>query len=646
MSAVAGVWNFGRRSSASEPLKRMLNAQQIYGPHDAREWRGEDIAVGRRLFRTLPEDAHDRQPLQSADGRFVLVADVRLDNRPELCTDVGVGSSSAAGLCDSAILLECLVKWGEGALDRIVGDFAFALWDSRDRKLLLARDFIGQRPLHYHRGDGFFAFASMPKGLHAHPDIPYAPDERAIAEFVALLPADGTRSFFEGIATVPAAHLVSVTSEGLVSRRYWNPSPPAEPWRRGGDHVEGVRHHLEVATRARLRGAAGGAVGSHLSAGYDSSAVTATAARQLALDSRWVVAFTAVPREGYDGPVPPNRLGDEGPLAAETAAMYPNIEHVLIRSGHRSPLDEIDRCFHLFDRPTLNLCNMVWTIAINAAARDRGLNVLLTGQTGNMSLSYSGAEFLPDLAGSGRFIRLAAEAIKLVANGSSSWRAVAAASLGPFLPAPLWRWINRLHGRNLDPGHYTAIRSERLAQLGLPGLAAERQLDLSYRPRRGAFDTRLWVMGRVDSANHNKGILAGWGLDQRDPTADRRLVEYCLALPMAAFVSGGEYRALARAVLADRVPRSVLDERRSGYQAADWHEGMTAARADLAQELSRLSPCAAAARTLDIARLQRLTDEWPAQGWEHYDVMAAYRLAMYRGVSAGHFLRKASGSNA
>src|SRR5689334_14583416 len=125
----------------------MLGAQQIYGPDDERQWCNGAVAIGRRLFRTLPEDRHDSQPLHTTDGRLSLVADVRLDNREELAAELGLSPSMVQQHCDAALLLECLNRWGEGALTRLVGDFAFALWNSPAQQLLLARDFLGQRPL-------------------------------------------------------------------------------------------------------------------------------------------------------------------------------------------------------------------------------------------------------------------------------------------------------------------------------------------------------------------------------------------------------------------------------------------------------------------------------------------------------------------
>jgi asparagine synthase (glutamine-hydrolysing) len=484
----------------------------------------------------------------------------------------------------------------------------------------------------------------MPKGLHALPQVPCEPDEQVVAEFVTLIPQGGGRSFFKGIDILEAGHVATVTPRGFAARRYWRPARPDPRNRRPSDYVEGLRHHFDQAVRSSLRGV-NGVVASHLSAGFDSSAVTATAARIMAKTAGKVVAFTSVPRENYTGQAPKNRFGDEGPLAAATAATYSNIEHVLMRSGALSPVEDLDRYFFLYDRPVLNLCNAVWASAINGAARERKISVMLTGQMGNMTISYGGNELLAELARRGRFLRLWEAGQQLLDRGTMSWKGLLATAFGPFVPPGFWQWLSERHGQKWEVTDYTAIQPDRLRQLDLKRLAAERHLDFAYRPRKNGFDTRLWVLRRVDPGNYNKGILAGWGLDQRDPTADRRLVEYCLSVPMDEYLHKGELRSLGRRALSDRLPAAVLDARHKGYQAVDWHEGLTAARADVAAEVGRLAPCEPAARVLDVGRMQQLIAELPDSGWERPEVMNAFRHALMRGISAGHFLRKAAGSN-
>src|SRR5262245_19306417 len=336
MTALAGMWRFDGRPDAAESCERMLAVQKLYGPDHGAQWSDSAVALGRRLMRVLPEDAFDCQPLIGGGGRYALVADVRLDNREELTEALRIPAPQASALCDAAILLAAIERWEDASLERVVGDYAFAVWDGARRRLLLARDPLGKRPLHYHRASKFFAFASMPKGLHALPDVPYAPDEDRIAEFLRLAPETGTKSYFLGIERVEPGHVVTVTTEGLATRRHWQPSKRQLVLRRPEDYSEAMRDLLDQAVSCRLRGT--GDVGVYLSGGFDSGAVAATAARLLAPSGRRLIAFTGAPREGYNGPAPANRIIDEAPYAAATAALYSNIEHGVVHNEGRSPL--------------------------------------------------------------------------------------------------------------------------------------------------------------------------------------------------------------------------------------------------------------------------------------------------------------------
>ena len=642
MTALAGFWSFGGGGEPTRTCERMLQAQRIYAPDPPARWSGGRIAIGRALAKSLPEDRFDRGAVSGGGGSRMLVADGRLDNREELCDALGISASEAAMMADSHILMRALDRWDEEAVDRLVGDFAFACWDEARQRLLLARDFAGQRPLHYHKGRDFFAFASMPKGLHALEAVPPEPNQEAVAQFVALLPESGPDTYWKRIERVLPGHLLVVTPEGLASRRYWNPVRRELRLARAEEYEEGLREQMDRAVRVRLRGT-GGRVASHLSAGLDSSAVAATAARLLAPEGGSVTAYTSVPREGFDGRGIGTSIADEGPLAASVAALYPNIEHVRIRTGAMSPLDKLDPFFFLFERPFLNLCNGTWSAAILDDAKARRLPVLLTGQAGNMTISYDGMQHLAELARQGRLLRLSKLAASLIGNGTRVGT-VAAQVFGPFLPVSLWDAVRRARGKGQSVIQTTAINQSQLP--ALERLAKERALDFSYRPRTDPWETRLWVMGRVDHGNYAKGMLGGWGVDVRDPTADRRLAEWCLSVPAAQFLHGGVPRSLARRAFRDRLPAEVLDERRKGYQLADWHEGLSAARPALEMEVERLRAVDPAGETLDLERMEKLLADWPEGGWHTDEVMRKYRLALLRGVSAGHFLRRASGSNA
>jgi asparagine synthase (glutamine-hydrolysing) len=348
VTALAGYWSFNGRANIAA-CRQMLDAQREFGPEAPVIQEVGPIALGARQFSMLPEDREGGSTINLSGGSLLLAGDVRLDNRAQLISELGYASSEANSLSDTGLLARAFHRWEEGALQRIVGDFAFAVWDGRRSRLLLARDFSGQRPLHYHRQSGFIAFASMPGGLHALREIPRAPDLRAMAQFLALVPEGDTGSYFEEIAKVPPGHLVTFTPDGTAVHRFWQPTLTPIRFPNDRDYEEAIQEKFDRAVGQRLRGQP--QVASHLSAGLDSASVTATAARLLRASGGRVTAFTAVPRPNYQGQAPAGRFADEGPLASETAALHPNIDHVLMPSPLRLPTEDLHRHFRLTNVP-------------------------------------------------------------------------------------------------------------------------------------------------------------------------------------------------------------------------------------------------------------------------------------------------------
>jgi len=635
MSALAGLWRLDGAPDAAAGCARMLQAQAIYGPGGPAQWAQSDVAIGRRLFSTLPEDRFDPGVVILGDGAR-LVADVRLDNRGDLEARLGLSRGACAAIADSAILGAAWSRWGEASLDYLVGDFAFAIWDPAKRRLILARDPFGRRPLHYHRARRLVAFASMPVGLHALEEIPLAPDEARLAAFLALRPEVGGGTFFAGVERLEPGGLVVIDSDRTTARRHYRPSARTLALKGPGDYAEALRERLDAAVGAQLRGG-GRNVGAHLSSGWDSAAVATTAARQVAENGGRVTAFTATPMSGYRGAAPNGRHGDESLGAAEVAAIYPNIDHVLVRGQGRSPLDDLDGDIALSGRAVLNPCNHVWYNDINRAARTRGVGVMLTGDFGNLGLTDDCLDALPDLWAAGRWREWLGLARAAVAGGELRWRGVVAASLEPRLPTAVARLARMLAGqRGLAPGALSALRPELWRNLG-PPTPGERSPDRAVR--------RLAALTRMDLSLFSKGALARFGVDMRDPLTDRRLVEFCLGVPIGQLTAGGRSRGLARLALADRLPASTLERRTRGYQAADWHVGLSADRERVTRDLAGLAALPAAAGLLDIDRLRTLAARWPDGHWERDEVRDPYRMVLLRGLAVGRFLTRTLGAN-
>ena len=645
MSAICGLWNRDGRPGAGGDCARMRRALAIYGSDRSAQWDGEEIALGVQLARLLPEDRFDRQPLAAAGGRFQILADVRLDNRPELAAALSL--PAAMQMADADYVRVAWETWGEACLDRLIGDFALAVWDGHARCLHLARDMMGRRPLFYHCGAGFVAFATMAKGLHALPEVPRAADLDTLRDYLALAPMRGAGSFFAGISRVEPGALVTLHADGQVHARDWYDwlSPHAIRAARPADHVEALRATFDRAVSDRLR--AVGPIASGLSGGLDSSAVAVTAAGLLAARGQRLTAYTHVPLRGVPLHVNAWRVGDEWPLAAETAATCPNIDHVAVEAADRAIGDDLDAHFHHFEYPALNLCNQVWISEIGRQARRRGDVVLLSGAMGNMTISQTGYERLPELFWQGKLSTWASEVAALRRRGHTLLNLVGGRTLLPALPFVLARALQRLRGpAPPDLAEFSALQGSVREGEAL----RTRMRETGYapgQPWRDRAEVARFVLRRADhAALVAKGSLCAFGIDPRDPTADRRLVELTQALPSSAYLQGGQTKWIYHQAFADRIPAAVREDVRRGLQAADWPERLRVALPDLQQRLADARTSPSARSLMDMESLTAMAQAGLPPGPPTRATMTAYRLRLLRGVSVAHFIRRLDQGNA
>jgi asparagine synthase (glutamine-hydrolysing) len=387
MTAVAGCVGPAPHRLKTE-CDEILRAQAAYGGAIESSAGLEGAFFGASLTPSLPEDRFDRQPLTGGTDRYLLVADVRLDNRDELALALNLDRRDRS---DSEVLLEAWLRWQEGCLDRLVGDYAIAVWDSVERRLTLARDPTGQRPLHFASNGPHAAFASMPSGLLAVEDFRRGFNRSQLALMLTGTGGGDDTTYFSGIRRVMPGHVVQFAPTSVKSWRHWHP-PQNELRLSQDDHVDAYLEKLQTAVQAQMRRDSGG-VSVHLSSGFDSSAVAAMAAR-LSGDQR-PVAFTSAPRLGFQGPVPRGRIADESGLAALTAQMH-RMEHIIVRSD-RGALTGLRNYCRLYQEPHVNLVNMAWARQISEDSVGRGAKVLLTGEMGNLSINAGGLPALAEL---------------------------------------------------------------------------------------------------------------------------------------------------------------------------------------------------------------------------------------------------------
>ncbi|WP_371345959.1 asparagine synthetase B [Ancylobacter sp. IITR112] len=574
-----------------------------------------------------------------SDARAAIAFDGRLDNQPELERRLGLPPGDVGG-----VLLAAFHRWGADCFTHLIGDYACAVWDRAARVFYLATDPGALRTLFFWAERGQLLFATEQRGLFACPEMPREIDRDQMAAWLCMLPREPLRTFFRGINRVPPGHCVRWAGGSFTLERWWRPEDvPALHLPRDEDYEEALRAALTEAVRARIR--PGERIGSNLSGGLDSSSVTALAAGHLATEGRELTSFTAAPR--HPQPARRNRFTDEWPYAAEVAALYPNITHVRIDNDDEPLLDALDRRDMASDWPVLNATNAVWIDAIHREAKRRRLAVLLVGAMGNMTISYSGGERLAghlrraDIGGTWRTIA------DLRRGGGRSWLGLAGEAADSLLPPRLSRRLRAALGQNpVGLFDYTAIHPAFLRRSGLEERAVEMAGSLRNAARGDGRRLRLAVLDRSDHRGHHAMTTRRlFGLDVRDPTSDRRVVELCLSIPEEQFARGGVPRSLIRRAMRGLVPDTILDERRKGLQAADWRVGFQEALPGLRDEVARLRGSDTARECLDLDRMDALLDAWPGSDDHSERTNVDYLCAFSRALTAGRFIRRVEGGN-
>ena len=484
----------------------------------------------------------ERLPRFDAGSGLAITASARLDGRAGLCDSLGIPRLRQAGFSDSCLILKAYERWGDACPARLLGDYAFAIWDAKRQVLFCARDHVGARPFYYARPGERFVFASDIDSVLAAPGVPAEFDTAVVATRLTYgARLSGARTCYRAVRRLPPGHWLLVEGGTVRVERWWRPEEtPAAAGGSDDDFAEAVRAACTDAVRDRLRCA--GPVGLHLSGGLDSSSIAVLAANELRRRGRPApLAFAWHPPPG------------PGPRGEAEATEYGAIEAVCREAGLR-PLYRPPEAGDVVDFLRLDGTRgadegtLIHEEAVQRAAAERGVEVFLSGWGGDEGVSYNGRGYYPELLRNGRMRRL--------------WRELRERSAHPFvtllteaaLPLAWPRGALRLRRRQWRPGrenvtfiHPAFARRERrlLPASGLP--AALRDIQLHFL-RLGHLSQRMegWAA---------RG--ASRGIEYRYPLLDRRVLELVLGLPPEQFRRGRWGRWAMRRAFEPLLPPEV-----------------------------------------------------------------------------------------
>jgi asparagine synthase (glutamine-hydrolysing) len=641
MSAICGVIGVDGKPWTAADLDGVMRELSPLGRDGGGSWAGTTgrcgVVVAAALRHSTPEDAADRQPAQNGDGSIILVGDIRVDNRSDLAAALPLEDNRSTP--DSAFVLAAYERWGaKRFLDRVIGEFSLAIVDRRRGGVLLARDHLGSRPLAVHQRKGIVAFASMPLALTSFEGVGHRLDLQRTAEALALV-YSMERTFVDGVEWLPRATVAWIDESGVRTRKWWDPDPhEIVDLGSAAAHEEALRESFDLAVAARLRSSGG--VAATVSGGLDSTSVAATAAGLL--DPRPLLTYTSAPSPGWRIGEKPGWDADESPLVRELAKVYPNMVTAFIHPSLDADLLRLQEpLWGLGSGPTRNPCNIQWMSAISDRAAADGASTLLTGERGNLFFSADGPAWLITHLRAGRAIIAAKEAAAWKQSSGDGWyRTLRDQVAMHLLPPPLLGVARRLTNRTGELEKWlraTSVRSEVAASLDLPTRLPH--LDPRRRP-----DLRAMMLTPLDHASalaDRSAAMAGlYGIEVRDPTGDRRVLEVAIRQPEWNRRRNGITRAVVRGAMADRLPSSIVNRTQRGEQFPEWLEVMTARRMELAAELDQLEQHQTSRELIDTSRLRELVHRWPDRSLRADPAITQdYRLVLLRALVMSRYLR-------
>ena len=551
MSGISGVWQLDGRPIDRRLIGAMADRMRHRGPDGERSRIDGSVAFSCQHLWVASEDHGTYQPIVGESGAM-LVMDGRLDNRDELIPALALDRH----VSDARCVLAAFEKWPQSFAERLNGDFAIAIFDTRAQRLLLVRDAIGVRPLYYFQTSRLLVFASEIKVLLAHPDITPLPDDEGVADFMLI----GSRPLdhqdltcFQGVAAVVPAHVVTVTTSGVARRRYWDFDTTAR-LRYGsfGEYVEAFGSHLKDAVIRRSRSAHPLAIS--VSGGLDSSSIFCQAT---ALRRDGAIAAPSIAGISY---VSERRETDEQQYVRDIESMYGvDIDRFAIEPrtgmtrGVREQVTAIEAPF----------VDYMWGVTkeLHVRAAATGARSMISGHWGDQML-FSTA-YLIDLLRAGAWRSIWQHTKAYAQYFGDQETAVRRRRLFidavryhvPRVIAPPLKWLRLRVFERRQPKPWFS------PQFLAAALRHRYRLATFERRFHSAHAQAVYIEARskyqVQCMEWNAKVGALHGLDVAFPFLDRDLIGFLMAIPGDVHAQDGVPRVLLREAMRGVLPDSI-----------------------------------------------------------------------------------------
>lgn len=537
-------------------------------------------------------------------------ADVVLDNRKELCEKLGLAWQENEHIPDGELLYRVYERFGKSCLDDLLGLYTFVWYDKQAGKIEMIADVAGNRCVYYRMLNGIFFFSSLLEPLVQLSEESKVND-RWLTDFLAMdhliMVNETEETPIHDVYRIAPAQYISITKEQVDKEIYWNPFEKKlyQNLRTDEEYKKHFQNLWSEAVKDAMRTDAETAI--MLSGGLDSTAVAAVAAPYLKEKGKTLYSYTSVPMKGYEYNKKGYDIDDESEDVRKTAEYYGNIDTEFIDLDGKTPWELMGEEFKTLEIPYKSIQNSLWLVESMRRAYRKNARIILSGSYGNTTISYTDLNvYMNTLYNKKKYRKLLKEVKAFSANmGFSSKYA-------------LQQIINVNHKKYEENMHIyrnSYVNREMAEKLGTKQRLEASSRELFANARN--FDVYKKVMVNFHALRQigelvTKHTLAT-GVLLRDPTKDKRIIEFCLSIPMEQFCKGGVDRRLVKDYLNEIMPQHVIRFDKQGKQSADLQYRFRANNWEkIRQEWIQIYEKHANSRLIDTAYAKRQLLEQPS----------------------------------
>jgi asparagine synthase (glutamine-hydrolysing) len=603
MNAIFGIFHTSGAPLLKQGMQAMSAALQHRAIDGIHHLTNGSAALGCAWLTITPEDEGAVQPAKSRDGRFIITADVRLDNRMDLARTFEM-SPSEAGWPDHEYLLRAWVKWGTAAPEHLEGDFAFAVWDSQERCLHCVTSHLGGRAFYYWEGAGKFVFASEIKAVRAVPGVPTEPDLGMLAGLGDPLHSlqNRERTFYRDIRAMPTASVMTVSPDTRRTRTYWAPSRHRQyRFKDEAECLEQMRELIFSSVKARLRTSRPPIC--LLSGGLDSSTITGVAAKLLPTGQH-LRTLSVTLRDPQN-----TEAGDERTYIDEFAD-WPNLERHFVHADGKGPFDDVERLIRNSEAPLATSRHFLYS-EFAEQARNFGSRVILDGCFGEAGPSHHSHEALTEMFLGGQWLRMARELrAQSRLESVSVWTLLRLRILRPMVPPLLANRLGVAKRRDLVSILENSILRPEFFQKhteSTPGEITEGVAQAS-KPRLSIRDRLADGFDSIGTCHAQNAYNGYEHAELSCPFLDRRVIEFAMDAPVQLKLRDGYRRYLLRKSMDGILPRKIQWRIDKEPFSPDYIQRYNRQRGSVRAMLGKIRPTDPVRELVDIPRLQTLAE--------------------------------------